>query len=146
MVLHNQVSSLLSVTYVIPWPPFYEALLIPLGSLNIDIGWFRQPLNTLLAWIDEVAGDWSCNLGDMSAKVLFGYHYGLLAMVITSVVAAYGIALCLHKSNVCKKKFGPTFKKDMAQATGIKTFMFFLFLLCVRRADRWGASVRREEG
>ena len=67
---HDQVSSLLSATYAVPWPPFYEAIMLPFGTVNIDIGWFRQPLNTVLRWIDDTAGDWSCNLGDMSAKVV----------------------------------------------------------------------------
>ena len=42
-------------------------MLLSFGSVNIDIGWFRQPLNAVMAFISEVAGDWSCNLGDMSA-------------------------------------------------------------------------------
>ena len=55
-----------------PWPPFYETLMITVASVNIDIGWLRQPLNTVLGWISNAALGWSCNLGDMSAKVRAG--------------------------------------------------------------------------
>ena len=126
---NNQVSSLLSATYVVPWPPFYETWMSTLASINIDIGWLRRPLNQLMGMIGEQFEDWSCNLGDMSARQLFIYHFGLLALIVLSVVIAYGIALGLHKVNLCAKSFGPKFKKDMAQATAVKTFNFFVFLL-----------------
>ena len=70
----TQVSSLLSATYMVPWPPFFSILLDAFGSINIDIAWFRQPFNALMRWISEAAVNWSCNLGDMSARELFMYQ------------------------------------------------------------------------
>ena len=55
--------------------------------------------------------------------------FGLGFVIALSVAVAYGIALCLHKTNVWAQKFGPKFKTSNASATGIKTFLFFVFLL-----------------
>ena len=66
---------------------------------------------------------------------------GLFALIALSVIVSYGIALFVHKvhCSCCKKSFGPTFKKDMAQATAIKTLAFFTFLLypglCLRAVN-----------
>ena len=125
------MSSLLSATYVVPWPPFYETLLKTVGSVNVDIGWLRQPLNAVMAWIGDAAKDWSCNFSDMSATELFMYHFGLLGLIAVSTLVAWVIALGLHRVNVCTKSFGPTFRREMASATAIKTFSFFVFLLPV---------------
>ena len=37
-----QVSSLLSATYSIPWPPFYEKIIDAFAAVNIDISMIRQ--------------------------------------------------------------------------------------------------------
>ena len=155
------MSSLLSATYVVPWPPFYMTLLEAVGVINFDIGWIRGPLNTFTSWLGGATKDWTCNLNDMSvsheravashraavgkaspwatacgafgrsAIDLFVMHYGMLIAVIVANLLAYGVALLCHKLDVMPKKFGSTFKPEQARATAIQTANFLVFLLCV---------------
>ena len=158
------MSSLLSATYVVPWPPFYETLLDTLGVINFDIGWIRGPLNAFTSWLGGATKDWTCNMNDMSAIDLFVMHYGMLIAVIVANLLAYGVALLCHKLDVMPKKFGSTFKPEQALATAIQTANFLVFLLCVfffvvccrcgsegeRARQRWerrkGASLRTSRG
>ena len=136
------MSSLLGATYHIPWPPVYDSLLSIVGGVNVDVAWIRRPLNSVMAWFGENSRDWACNLNDMSAAEIFGYHYSLLFLVALSVTIAYAMALGLHKCNVCTKSFGADFKKVNASANALKTFNFFVFLLYVR----WAVLVSKAGG
>ena len=60
------------------------------------------------------------------ALQVFTYHFGLLFLIALSILLAYGLALSLHKANVCKKKYGADFKRVNASASAIKTFNFFV--------------------
>ena len=71
-----QVSSMLSATYTVPWPPVYMKLVDAMGAVNIDVEIIRKPMNDLFALLGPFMKDFSCNFNNMDATTLFYFHYG----------------------------------------------------------------------
>ena len=67
----RQVSSLLAVTYSIPWPPFYEKVIDAFAAVNIDISLLRKPINDFFGLLGGTFANASCNFNDMNAETMF---------------------------------------------------------------------------
>ena len=66
----RQVSSLISDTYAVPWPPFYTSLLDSFSAINVDISMIRKPLNDFFSLVGGTFANASCNFNDLNAETM----------------------------------------------------------------------------
>ena len=118
-----QVSSLLSATYAVQWPPLYGNLANFLAFVNVDIEFIRKPLNDLAKSLGAALAEFSCNATDMGFLDPFVVHWLCLPAILFCFALAYGVTLTLAK---CRPgKYSPDIASN-ARKKAVSLVNFFV--------------------
>ena len=122
-----QVSSLLSATYTVPWPPMFGGMCDIFGAVNIDIEAIKQPFTDLFAFFGTQMKEFACNATDMGFLSMFLLHWMVLPIIAALLTLAYGASLCLQKHKP-DKYGGEAFSPARPAACRLSPLLPSLFL------------------